>query len=1026
MKVFITLSVIILTAIFVSTDCFSRYYINNNFQSKLLVYEPLLSNANLVTPVSKEITTKINTIILKGDSLMMNGEPYKACDFYSNGLTLSKNHKLQWHQVIFLNRLGFINYWIASYTKSYNFYKEAKGLLAIVKENIDTLAYLETVYYCELLDPSKADIDLVKVNSIINSIDASTYRNSRLAKYYFLYLNINRQARNYAAVQYEFPKIKKVINQCHNSRAFWLFSIRIEEANNYKRRGVSEVAIHFEKELIKQVKTNSQFKDYNYEVFLNLSESCFKTGQYKEGLNLLKEIQPIVEKDKHPNFYLYYLWFGLYNYMLGDSVLPEVYYIKAEKLLADFNIKDYRLARVYYFLSTSNPNTNTDTLSSLKYLLKAAEILKSSPLFYLESYVYNYIGYYYYNINDYPNAIKYYTFLLGKIDSLLKDDTYFKSQVPKLLQYQFLQTLFERGNSYFYLARDNNNNINYLNKAYSDFSNLNKLWTRLFDNLENYEEFKVDILRSIRDCYSSQIDMGYTYYLITNNLQWCDWMFSLSQNSKVNLLNSHINDRIAQKIAGIPEDSIQKAYKIKRALDELQYNQIHSITNENLRIDNEFVISSIIEKYKEYDNYILQLERFYPEYAAYKKIDKGISRREIQSRLKDDQALIEYHFAFEGLYTFYIDKKTFKVHYYKIPENINEISDKCKEYYHLLSKNTSIEFNAERDREFFNLSNWFYQILIAPIKENAQNKRLIIIPDQELHILPFETLVSELPENNRKRQPSYLILSNSISYLYSSSQLAQNPEMVIRNARYAGIAPDYSACNLNTRPTNYYQAINDLPGALNEVNTARDYFRGKLFLGRKATKKKFFSSLSRFDIIHLAMHTSIDEDEPMNSELIFTLDSVEQEDQLHAYEVYSHNNNVQMVVLSACNTAKGILEKGEGVFNIARAFFLSGIPNIIVTQWSVTDKSSSSLMSRFYYYLSEGIPSDVAMQKAKIDMLIKVDPVKKKPYFWAGYVCYGSSTFMPPKNNVPTIIFTVGTLLIIIFVYLIFRKKLRF
>jgi hypothetical protein len=56
-------------------------------------------------------------------------------------------------------------------------------------------------------------------------------------------------------------------------------------------------------------------------------------------------------------------------------------------------------------------------------------------------------------------------------------------------------------------------------------------------------------------------------------------------------------------------------------------------------------------------------------------------------------------------------------------------------------------------------------------------------------------------------------------------------------------------------------------------------------------------------------------------------------------------------------------------------------------------------MDRYYYYLSKGDPTDIALQRSKIDFLTYGDPVKAHPYYWAGYVNVGNPFEFPVKRD---------------------------
>ena len=128
-----------------------------------------------------------------------------------------------------------------------------------------------------------------------------------------------------------------------------------------------------------------------------------------------------------------------------------------------------------------------------------------------------------------------------------------------------------------------------------------------------------------------------------------------------------------------------------------------------------------------------------------------------------------------------------------------------------------------------------------------------------------------------------------------------------------------------------------------------------------------------------------------------------------------------MVLLSACNTGMGKVNSGEGVFSIARAFLLAGVKDVIYTQWSIADRSSAELMDRFYYYLSQGMPTDVALQKAKVDFILKGDPVKAFPFYWAAYVLEGTPIELRSHKK-----FFIGlslSILVILIAFLVWRKR---
>jgi CHAT domain-containing protein len=93
-------------------------------------------------------------------------------------------------------------------------------------------------------------------------------------------------------------------------------------------------------------------------------------------------------------------------------------------------------------------------------------------------------------------------------------------------------------------------------------------------------------------------------------------------------------------------------------------------------------------------------------------------------------------------------------------------------------------------------------------------------------------------------------------------------------------------------------------------------------------------------------------------------------------------SNTKLVVLSACETARGKVDPVDGVYGLQRAFKLAGVQTIVMSLWKVQDDATAMLMTQFYTYLTSGVEKHKALWKAMMDVRKKY----KDPYYWAGFI----------------------------------------
>jgi CHAT domain-containing protein len=161
-----------------------------------------------------------------------------------------------------------------------------------------------------------------------------------------------------------------------------------------------------------------------------------------------------------------------------------------------------------------------------------------------------------------------------------------------------------------------------------------------------------------------------------------------------------------------------------------------------------------------------------------------------------------------------------------------------------------------------------------------------------------------------------------------------------------------------------------LPGTRVEVESLHRLFGDKpeprLLFDSEASEQKLSElaatgELGRYRYLHLATHGEVDDQRALRSAVILSRDTLpDPEKQLFSGKpVYdgrltaeemlrSWNLNTDLVTLSACETALGKYEKGEGFVGVAQALLLCGSRSVCLSLWKVDDAATALLMQRFY------------------------------------------------------------------------------
>ncbi|MBS1723014.1 MAG: CHAT domain-containing protein [Armatimonadetes bacterium] len=186
-------------------------------------------------------------------------------------------------------------------------------------------------------------------------------------------------------------------------------------------------------------------------------------------------------------------------------------------------------------------------------------------------------------------------------------------------------------------------------------------------------------------------------------------------------------------------------------------------------------------------------------------------------------------------------------------------------------------------------------------------------------------------------------------------------------------------------------AIKALPGTKREAEGLAALFPGATVLtGIDAQEDLVKREAKDYRYIHFATHGFVNDAAPLLSNIILAQPSKgsSEDGLLTAREIYNLKLEADMVVLSACNTARGEVRSGEGMVGLSWALFVAGCRTQVVSQWAVDDAVGADLMIDFYRSLAtKGSVKGNSLRDAVIK--IKQDPAHAHPYYWAPFVLVG-------------------------------------
>ena len=260
-----------------------------------------------------------------------------------------------------------------------------------------------------------------------------------------------------------------------------------------------------------------------------------------------------------------------------------------------------------------------------------------------------------------------------------------------------------------------------------------------------------------------------------------------------------------------------------------------------------------------------------------------------------------------------------------------------------------------------------HDLLLRPVADRLEGKRVRIIPHGILHGLPFHAMESG---------GAALVDLCTVSYVPSLATL----ELLSRRSPASVAAPMVLGV-----------ADRAAPLIRREVDAVRRRLHGaRVFRGRAATREVLRRSEDRPSLLHVACHGMYSEDGPWSSGLRLG------DTWLSLPDLYAMKGMARLVVLSGCETGRGTVYSGDEWVGLVRGFLQAGAGAVVASLWEVHDRCTLSLMEDFYAGLANGLPVAHALTMAQRNARRR-EPL---PLRWAPFVVIGEPELRIPLREV--------------------------
>ncbi len=569
------------------------------------------------------------------------------------------------------------------------------------------------------------------------------------------------------------------------------------------------------------------------------------------------------------------------------------------------------------------------------------------------------------------------------------------------------------------------NNLSDLEIAHDTYLTLDTLITQTRQNFKAVGS-KYFLQKTIVPIYDQAIQVALALYDEKEERTYLEMAHQFIARNKSIILIEGLEDK-KLKFAAISDQLVEEENRLLRNYNGWEidlYNAEKDSSKNNLV---EQIRDSLFNTKRAYDLLIQSFEKNYPNYfkSKYNYFPK-LSIAEIQAKIAENRAVLEFFLGDRTLYVSVVTKDDFKIYPSLIPTNFDAL---CTDFIKMVRGESYENFEERFSKTSYELYQYLFESALGDL--NPAINRLTIIPDDILLHVSFDALLTApyLIQPETWSDAPYFINKYAHHQVYANSLLfdtdaQDNIEEASKGFLGFGLEYyDYATKKLIEDSLKLQRISGPLPFADDEVLGIQAIMGGDVILNQEATKDFFIDNAPDYNMLHLAMHGYSDEENHLNSALIFTKSERLKDSLLRVADIYSLDLSASLVYLSACQTNYAAVKKGEGMSSISRAFAYAGCPSIVASLWNIPDASSHKIAIAFYENLQEGQPKDMALRNAKLTYLENTKMNGALPNLWAQTIVIGDPSPLVKEMGFSFTSWLGMGAILVFFVFLFSRRK---